>query len=232
MTTTKNQIVFSTLNIARGGKQSNAELISEEQLSWEIDNIRGKLIRQDLIKKRSINPDLIQTLCIDLELADASDCPCEIIGCNILKSVQTIPPAIEIDQRNLIISVGSIDLTKPRFNFIPYDRALYYNPNRFSKSIPGAFIHNGYLFVIATNNSIDMLEVCTMNIILERPEDAALFSCSGTPCYSVDSKYPVSATMIPDIQSIILTTILKVEATALVDSSGNAKGDLQSQEQK
>ena len=75
--TTQNEIIFSLLNTVRAGKQSNSELISEEQLSWEIDNTRAKLIRNDQMKNRSINPDLIQTLCINLEIADKSDCPCE-----------------------------------------------------------------------------------------------------------------------------------------------------------
>ena len=220
--TTQNEIIFSLLNTVRAGKQSNSELISEEQLSWEIDNTRAKLIRNDQMKNRSINPDLIQTLCINLEIADKSDCPCEITGCTILKSTLPIPPAIELGSRNMIISVGSIDLTKPRFNLMPYDRAIYYNPNRFSNSIPGAFIHNSYLFIVANTNKIDMLEVCTMNIVLERPKDAALFYCSGTQCYTVDSKYPVSAAMIPDIQNILLTTILKVPT----DSTGDLKHNI------
>ncbi len=226
--TSKQEIIFSLLNVARGGRQSNEEQISESQISWEIDNTRAKLIRQDQNKNRSINPDLIQTLCIDLDLADASDCPCEIVGCTILKSILPIPPAIELNARNLVISVGPIDLSRPRFNLIPYDRAIYYNPNKFSNSITGCFIHNSFLFVIAKTEKINMLEVCTMNIILERPEDAQNFTCSGTPCYTVDSKYPVSAAMIPDIQNIILSTILKIESTALREKTGDGSADLKS----
>lgn len=230
--TTKQEIIFSILNTIRGGKQSNTELISEEEVSWNIDNVRAKLIRQDLMKKRSINPDIVQTLCIDLEQVDPSDCPCEITGCTIIRSVQQIPPAVEIDNKNLIISVGPIDMSKPRFSLLPYDRFTFYNPNKFSRSIIGSTIHNGYLYLVGSDNKVDLLEVCTMNIVLERPENAKTFTCTGTPCYSVDSKYPVSAIMIPDIQSYIFEKILRIEASAPNDESGDGKHNLQSPEQR
>lgn len=223
----KNHLIFSILNLIRGGTQNNSEKISEDQIAYHITNTRAKFIRQDLSKKRSINPDIIQTLCIDLKIADTSDCPCEVVGCTILKSVRPIPPAIELEQRNLIVSVGPIDLTKRRFSFLPYNRAIWYNPNKFSQSIPGAFIHNGYLFVIASDNKIDMLEVCTMDIVLERPEDATLFTCHGTPCYTVDSNYPVSAVMIEDITNYIIQSILKIAIVAPSDNKGDQSFSLQ-----
>ena|SRR3990167_4539259 len=226
MATSKNQIIFSLLNTLRGGSQSNSESLSEAQISWEIDNVRAKLIRNDLNKKRSVNFDIIQQLCIDLVIADTSDCPCIVIGCTILKSTRPIPPAIELEHRNLIVSVGPIDLTKRRFNFIPYNRAIWYNPNKFSGDIPGAFIHNGYLYIIANSNKLDMLEACVMQIVLERPEDASLFTCTGTACYTFDSNYPISAHMIDDLKNIILQTTLKIAATAPSDGTGNAQHDL------
>jgi hypothetical protein len=226
--TTKQEIIFSLMNTIRGGSQSNNEPISENQVSWEFDNVRAKFIRQDLNKKRSINPDLIQTLCIDLVIADASDCPCEIAGCTILKSTRQIPPAIELEHRNLIVSVGPIDLTKRRFNFLPYNRAIWYNPNKFSQNIPGAFIHNSYLYVVATGNKVDMLEVCTMQIVLERPEDASVFTCTGTPCYTVNSKYPISAAMIEDCKAFLIQNNLKIAATAPSDPIGDGAHSLES----
>lgn len=231
-TISKAHLVFDILNIIRGGVQNNAENISEEQVSFWWDNARAKYIRQDLNKKRSINTDIIQTLCIDLEIADKSDCPCEIVGCTILKSKLAIPPAIELDQRNLIVNVGPIDLTKPRFSLLPYNRAIWYNPNKYSQSIPAAFIHNGYLFIVASDNRIDMLEVCTMDIVLERPEDAALFTCQGTPCYTVNSNYPISAVMIEDCKAFIIQNNLKIAATAATDNTGNQSFDLEQNTEK
>ena len=225
---TLNEIIFSIINITRGGLVSNTEAISESQLAWQINLTRAKLIRQDLAKKRTISSELIQTLCVNIDQIDASDCPCEITGCNILRSTLQIPSSIEMLDRNLIISVGPIDLTKPRFNLIPYYRAIYYNPNKFSESIYGAFIHNQYLYVISKDLKSSMLEKINIQIILEDPQEAKNFSCSGIPCYTVDSKYPISAAMIPDIQTIILQTVMKIQAIAPSDQSGDAKHDLES----
>jgi len=228
MSITKNHLIFDTLNIIRAGQQSNSEAISESQVGYWWDNVRALFIRRDLDKKRSINPDIIQTLCVDLTIADASDCPCEVAGCTILKSALPIPSAIELSYRNLITSVGPINMTERRFNFMPYNRAIWYNPNKFSQSIPGAFVHNGHLFVIASDNKADFLEVITMDIVLERPEDAASFTCQGTPCYTVNSVYPISTVMIEDAKAYIISNNLKIAATAPSDLSGNAEHNLES----
>jgi hypothetical protein len=225
--TTKNEIVYSLLNIIRQGQLSNTEPLSEELISWEIDNTRAKLIRQDLNKKRSINPDLVQTLCIDVELADASDCPCVIAGCDILKTKQAIPPAIEIDHKNLVISVGSVNLSQPRFNLIPYERALFYNSNKFSNGIPAAFLHNGFFYIIGIGVKFKMIEHINIQIILEKPEDAKSFQCTGTPCYDSDSKYPISAAMIPDLQGVVIQNMLKLAAQAPSDQTSDLKHNLQ-----
>lgn len=228
MSISKNQIVYSILNTIRGGLVSNSEPISNEQLSFTVDIIRAKLVRQDLAKKRTLSQELIQTLCVNMNLADVSDCPCDAVGCTILKSTIPIPPAIEITDKNLVVSVGPIDLTKPRFNLLPYYRAIYYNPNKFSQSITGAFLHNQYLFVISKDNKALMLEKVNLQIVLEIPSDASLFSCSGISCYSDDGRYPISAAMVPDLQSMILGTTLKVEAVAPSDSLSDSKHNLTS----
>ena len=121
---TKAQLIFSILNTARGGQVANTEAISEEQIGFQCDLIRAKLIRQDLAKKRTLSHDLVQTICINMTQADASDCPCEVAGCQVLKSTINIPPAIELNDKNLIVSVGPVDLTMPRFNLIRYYRAI------------------------------------------------------------------------------------------------------------
>lgn len=223
---TKAEIIASIINVVRGGITSNTEPITNEQLSWQIDIVRAKLIRQDLNKKRSINYDLVQTLCIDLVIADASDCPCEYSGCTILKSSQEIPTAIELSDKNLIISVGPIDLTVPRFNLINYYRSTWFNYNRFGNKVISAFIHNKYLYCISRKTKNLLLTKANMQIILEKPEDAVIFKCSGIPCFTNDSKYPVSSAMVYDIQTIVLDSLIKIEAVAPSDQSGNAKFDI------
>ena len=72
-----------------------------------------------------------------------------------------------------------------------------------------------------------MIEKVSMQIVLEVPADASLFACSGVSCFTDESTYPVSSAMVPDIQNIILTTVLKIEANSPSDQKANSKHDLQ-----
>jgi len=224
---TKREITYDLLNVVRQGQIANSEPISEEQLSFWIDNTRVTLIKQDLDKRRSVNPDIIQTLCAELEVAEASTCPCIVTGCTILKTKLPIPNALETHYRNLIISVGPAVITAPRFSLIDYHRAIYYNPNKFSNSVPAVFLYNHHLFIIAETNKYDMLENISIEIVLERPEEAAAFSCTGTPCYSDTSKYPLATWMIEPLKAMIIQNNLKIASTAPSDQLGDAKHELQ-----
>ena len=222
MAVTKNQLVFDLLNIVRGGLQGDDELISEEQVSFWIDNTRARLIRNDLDKKRSLNPDLIQTLgCVDVERVDASECGCVNTGCEVTRTVNKIPTSLEIAQRNLITSVGSIVTTDRRFNFVPYSRAIWANPNSFSYSIPVAFLHNQYMYIIGPG--AELLEKINIQGVWESPEELKSFlTCEEEPCYTDDSPYPISRYMIEDMKKMILETNFGIAATAPSDSQGDS----------
>lgn len=232
MATTRDQIIYDILNVVRAGQVSNTEPISSEQIGFWIDNTRVKLIKQDLDKRRSINSDIIQTLCVDLEQTDATTCPCTVTGCNILRSKKDIPEAIELNYRNLIISIGPVLLTEPRFSFIDYHRAIYYNPNQFSKNIPAAFLYNKRIYIISNILQHSMLETLSVEMVLERPEEAGAFFCSGTPCYSNESKYPISSFMLEDLKMMIIQNNLKIEVTAASDRSGDLSHNIQPNTEK
>ena len=228
MSTTKAEIIYDLLNIVRGGQVANSEPVSEEQISYWVDATRAKLIHQDLNKRRSINPDIIQTLCISLEQTDATTCPCVVTGCTILRSSREIPNAIELNHRNLLVSVGPVLITAPRFSFIDYHRAIYYNPSTFSKRVPAAFLYNKRLYVIASTNQIQLLTDLSVEIVLERPSDASVFACSGTPCYTNESKYPLSAFMIEDLKNMIIQNNFKIALAAPSDKTGDLSHDVKS----
>lgn len=224
---TKAEIIFDILNTARAGSISNTEPLSEELVSFWIDNTRVRLIKNDLDKRRSINSDIVQTLCMELEQTDATTCPCLITGCTILRTKLELPNTIELNYRNLIISVGPVLLTAPRFSLIDYHRAIYYNPNSFSKNIPAVFLYNKRLHIVASSNKFDMLENISVETVLEKPEDAKLFACSGVPCYDNSSKYPLSAFMLEDLKAMIIQNNLKLALSAPTDKSGDLQHNLQ-----
>jgi len=224
---TKREIIYDILSVARQGQIANSEPLSEELVGFWIDSTRIKLIRQDLNKRHSINPDIVQTLCVELEITDATTCPCEITDCTVLRSKKEIPEAIETHYRNLIISAGPVALTQPRFSFMDYHRAIYFNPSPYSRSIPGVFLYNKRLYVVYHSNRYDMLQFMSVELVLERPEEAKNFSCAGQPCYTDESKYPISSHMLEDLKTMIIQTNLKIATVVPSDQTADSKHNLQ-----
>lgn len=221
---TKNHLIFDLLNSARGGKQSDDENISLRQVGFWIDNTRALLVRRDLEKNRSINPDMIQTLgCIDVAPVDASECPCNPAGCTILRTVEKIPNAIELHSKNLITRVGPALVGSTPFSLIPYSRAQFAGSNKFTKKFIKAFIHGGYIYLIGDNPMLLTLEMISIDGVFENPESLGSFStCEGQPCYTDDDEYPISAWMIEPLKELINKNNFRIAISSPTDSSGNA----------
>lgn len=217
------------LNIVRGGLQSNSEQISEKQVSFWVDNTRVKLIRQDIDKRHSINPDLVQSLgCVEVELVDGSECGCKVTGCSVVKTKQQIPPTIETYYRNLITRVGPVQSTAVAYSFIPYEQAIWAGNNPYTSKIPKAFLHNGFMYVVGKRIQIKYLKYINIQGIFENPEDIASFqTCDGDACYTVNSKYPISASMIEDLKKMILDTNFRIAATAPTDKLGDGEHNVE-----
>lgn len=227
MSSTLDSIVWDITNISRGALISTTEPISYEQVARWVSNTRVTLIKQDLDKRRSINPDIISTLCVDFQIADKSTCPCNPVDCTILQSTKDIPEAIETQYKNLLISAGPLDISKARFNLVDSHRARFYGNNKFTSSIPVVFLYNKRLYFLAKEGLWDMLRHLSLEIVLERPEEADGFSCSGTPCFSSSTtKYPIAAWMLEPLKQMIIQNNLKVETTAPHDSTANLGPDL------
>jgi len=222
--TTKNHIVFDLLNSARGGKQSDDENISLRQVGFWVDNTRALLIRRDLEKNRSINPDMIQTLgCVDVAPIDASECPCNPSGCTVLRTVQKIPNAIELHSKNLITRVGPALVGSIPFSLIPYSRAQFAGSNKFTKKFIKAFQHNGYIYLIGDNPLLITLEKISIDGVFENPSEVGEFTtCAGQSCYTEDDEYPISAWMIEPLKEMINKNNFRIAIAAPTDSSGNA----------
>ncbi len=82
---TLNEIAYDLLSIVRP-QLSDDNDIDIRQIKFWIRNQRALWLRNELNRKRSIDEDVIQTLCVDIEEVDASDC-CDItIDCSVLRS--------------------------------------------------------------------------------------------------------------------------------------------------
>ena len=115
---TKQEIIYAIKDGCEG-KNLTSSIITDELVSWHIDNTRAQLIKQDLIKGHTIDSYLIQSLgCLDLVLVDKSECCNVPIGCKILRTSVPIPSPLELHNKQLITRVGPIDLTELAFSKI------------------------------------------------------------------------------------------------------------------
>lgn len=223
---TRDHIIFDLLSIARAGKVVDDEHITPAQVGFWVDNMRAKLIRQDIDKGRSINPDIVQHIsCLDLQQVDQSDCPgCVETGCVMLRSVQQLPTMIETKQRNLITRIGPINLASPGYSIIPYERSFWSGHNKFTKNMTKVFIKNRYVYVITTK----FIKKISVSGVFAYPEELGNYStCAGTPCYNAQTDYyPISNHMIEDLKQMILQADFRTALSTMPDPVNNANGEI------
>ncbi len=228
---TKQHLIMDLLLICRGGAVANSESISEDQVSFWIDNTRARLIRNDIEKGHSLNPALVQSLgCVEIALVDQSECPCQVVGCSILRSVLPIPNAIEVYHNTLITRVGPVQISSLEYSVISFEQASWIGNNPYTKKITRAFFHNGYLYLISKNRAIKYINI---QGVFEYPEDVANFTtCDGDVCYDENSDYPIANYMIEDLKKMILDTDFKIAVSSPTDKTGDQSHNVESNQIK
>lgn len=217
--TTFNELKYDILNIKSGGVSSDDDLLSLRQIGFWVINTRALLIRQDLEKKRSISENIVQSLgCVPVAWVDSSECCGLSTNCKILRTIDKIPQPVEIGMRDLITRVGPVDISKPGYSLIPYNRSPFVSTRY---NIPDAFYHDGYVYVL----NAPFVEYINIQGVFEDPTEVAAFkNCDGSPCYSDDDSFPISAHMIEAMKQMIIQVNIKTILTVPVDYSGDAKG--------
>lgn len=228
---TRNEIIYDLLTIVRPQLSDDSE-IDVRQIGFWVDTTRAMFIRQEMNKKRSVDTELIQTLCADLEEVDASDC-CDVeIGCDtLLRTTKEVPPTVELYQKEAIFRVAGINKLKKPFSYVDYARIPWVGSGRFNKENIYAFIHNKYMYIFSPGNpEWKFLENISIRGVFEDPREASKFKdCNtGAACYTDDSEYPMKAWMLPAMKEAILKSNLLIQAQAEQqgDESNNASSDV------
>jgi hypothetical protein len=221
-----NEISYSIFEKLRP-EISDDDSVSLEQLKFDINNFRAQFIRNELNRLRSVDSDITQTICLDLEKVDPSSC-CDIeIECNfLLRSTKPIPDAIELHNKPGITWVGPVDKTLRPFSLIDYNRVPWVGNGRFNKNNVYTFLYDDHLYIMCNDRYSMSLSNAVVRGVFENPEEAAKFTdCStGKPCYSDDDDYPVKAWMIPSIEAAVFDRYVRAIQMP-EDSSNNADSD-------
>jgi hypothetical protein len=226
---TLNQLTYDLLELIRGTIVDDEEL-DNRQLQYWIHNQRALWLKNEMNRFRSIDDDIVQDLgCVELEMVDAADCPAHLIGCNVLRTKKKLPDTIDLHYKSAITRVGPIDKTDRPFSFVNYQRAIFSGNSKHSKNTIYAFLLNDYMYLkIDPNNSRGkMLTHINIRGVFEDPTEAAVFcDAEGKPCYSEDSKYPVSRSIINYMKNAIVQSDLKFKVNPPGDSINDANAQV------
>jgi len=215
--------VADVRNIANSGKNNYSFRITDEQIAFWFAEVRSMLISQAIAKRQDITDTWVQDLpCMELELVDASECCFITTDCYILKTKLQIPNTIETANDNLILRV-----TNPMGDVISKSNSFeskYSKYNKYTNKKNQWYMKNGYVYI--TSNLL--LEHINIFAIFENPEDlAGLSTCSGSACFTWDSKYPCSLKMANEITNIIMQTKVMPFLQMPVDTSNDAASQIQ-----
>ncbi len=177
-----NELAYNLLNKLSGGRSTNNEYISLDQIKFNINYYRSLLIHRDLKKNVLENDSFYQFVTLDLEEAEPG----------LFKSVDKIPELVRLDHR-YALRVGqetSYPITNPfRLKFKSFDK--FTSDNKYS------YLKNGYLYIEDDLSSISIMG------IFENPSKA--YIADGEDPENVDDfHYPISGDMSQRIsQSLI-----------------------------
>lgn len=208
---TTNEIVYDILEDVASHKLSDDLDIDNRQVIYKLNTQRALWTRNEYNKPgRILDPYLIQSLgCVELEVADASDCPELPVGCSILKTKCEIPKTIELHNRSAITKVGPIDKLDYFFSFVPYQQAIFSGNGKFNGNSIFAFIHNKRMYFKVNSAQQKLLRRVNIMGIFEDPTKISEFcNTNGTPCFSMDDEYPISNWMIPFVKEQIIKELI------------------------
>lgn len=216
---TLNNIIDDNMQLLRSLKVTQAESLQRGQMAYHVANARAFFVEKDIRLKRRLHSRLFQTIgCLELEVADQSDCCNVPAGCKVLKSVLPLPDSIH----DSYVSIMTIQ-NKP-IQLTDSDRAFFNQYRKYVSNDTSSYIKNRYLYVI---NEQFLKYVAVRSIFVDPMELASYNTCSGKACFTQDSDYPVPSYMLPLINMFVLKefgVIYQVKPDTVNDASQEASG--------
>ena len=213
---TLNTIIDDILLELRNSNIANTESISRIQIEQWIINYRTLLIKQDIDKGRTINPQYIQTLSnIHLERIEPTT------GKYLYQSEITLPKLIDFHYKTGLVNVT--DLFGNPIQIGNRAKVKFQRSRKYTAYDYLAYMHNNKLDVEGNDNS---LEYINADIIAENPADVA--GVNGE-CFDPNGQYPVPANMISVIKQMIFANELNIMPQMKSDKTNNGNDDTQNE---
>ena len=208
-----NHYIYDIKNIASGGITSDDFSIADEQIKFWFNAYRSVLIRQELSERTTVSNSYIQHIIVEFEKIDIVEfCGTTTSDCYVLKSKNKIPKTIRRNDSTSILAVQSLD-EKVSFSETNFAKKLFDKYNKYTPNLVRWYIKDDYMYL--TNNT--KIKWLKLSLILEDPQDAKNFQCSGgINCYpDDDAEYPVSLDLGSKITDMIIKLRLQPMGIAL-----------------
>jgi hypothetical protein len=204
---TLDNIITDLLNTIRGSKVSQSETISRVQIEEWVNEYRALILKQDLDKGKTPNPDYIQELPgLQLEVVDQSTGSDLHSGTYVMRTVLHIPKTLDLNFKSGLMYVGTIDGRE--IQFISETRSLWQKFKRFTSREPLAFLRGKHIYI----NTVTPMQYITVRGVFEVPTEVGNFvnTNADTVTLGYRDSYPIPANMIPVLKEMILTKELGI----------------------
>lgn len=197
---TLQNIIDDIRGIASSGSNPTEFKIPDEQIAYWTNQVRATLISQSLARKDDLNDTWLQTIsCLELELADASECCLAPSDCYVLKTVQQIPSTIDTWKANWVVSVTTPDGTP--ISKLNQFANRYQKYSKYTSKIRYYYLKNDYLYIV---NETLLSYVNVIGLFQDPTELAEFVTCENESCFTYNSAYPISANMAGQLTDIII----------------------------
>jgi hypothetical protein len=219
-------ITNDLLKIVRSSNVSASETISLRQLEDWVHQYRAVLLKRDLDKGKKPNPDYIQEIGnLILERVDLSGDDVTSLGVEsgsfIYRTLLSIPKTLDLNFSSGFTYIGTPAGNK--IQLVPEGRTEWQKYKKYTQNSKLAFLRNEHFYIV---NS-EALEFITVRGVFEIPSEVGRFvnPITNQPYFSLDSKYPMPANLIPALKDMVLQKELKIETTSPTDVTNDTRNN-------
>lgn len=210
---TLSNLIDNIIQIARNNNVAESEHLSRHQIELWINYYRAMLIKQWIDKERilgDIDEMFIQTI-EPIHLDKVETVPGKIV----YVGDRELPKLIKFNKR-----VGVVAVKDMYGNLIQLGSQTKSKLQRYRKATCGDYIAWVKGNKVYVEGDSDRLEYISVDVIAENPTELV-------NCWTPDDEYPIPASMIPTIISMILERELHVMVTMPSDVTNNSQDNTQ-----
>ena len=218
--TSLNEIAYNILNTIRGGRSSNTEVISLDQIKYAIKYYRTTFIRRDQFRNANRYRQFEQDLgFLSVSEVDTAESDSEDSYKFLYRTDKQIPSPVRLKRSEAITFVGGLDKAGKPIPVVDAHRNYWNQFSKYTSRSPEAYYRNGYIYLDNTN----YMEKINVRGIFEDPEEVFEFAQKedGTDLYTGEEPFPIPQDMIEGITKGLINGELSIMVQSPTDEEAD-----------